>query len=67
MHGVLREPRKNPGQEDEKMHIIKKTVHACTKFVSSFVLKFFLPRLEEMVLGTRLATGYPISHELMKE
>ena len=58
MHGVLREPRKNPGQEDEKMHIIKKTVHACTKFVSSFVLKFFLPRLEEMV------SGYKASHRL---
>ena len=25
MHGVLREPRKNPGQEDEKMHVMKNT------------------------------------------
>ena len=25
MHGVLREQWKNPGQEDEKMHVMKNT------------------------------------------
>ena len=54
MHGVLREPWKNPAQGDEKMHYNKEDCHVPSLFLALYPSSY-------MVLGTRLATGYPIT------
>ena len=56
MHGVLREPWKNPAQEDEKMHYNKEDC-TCTKFVSTLYPSSFSPTF-------RGNGGYKASHRL---